>query len=228
MSCMIKAIQTPPRKVLTVLRRVLEACDDLAFDFAKKLDKMSLDIDDVRQTLGELAQQNPGINAELQPGEGKRRPKKEQPHQAPTYFASVKLSWALRGAKAAIDGRSVHLSPKLGMLLEILLAEDGSPSGNSRNGWKARKELALRLGKQTGHRISKHALENLISRLKKELQDQAGLGTLVQCERRLGVRVALQKYAFEPAHTPPHEVQPQFEQYKQETVYGTNLVEIPQ
>lgn len=202
MSYSDKAPQISPRKVLAVLRRLLVSCDDLAHSFTQKVDQMSLEIDDVTQTLKELAQQNPAIDAELQPGAGKRRTNKDQPGSAATYAVSVSISWGSRGADVTIDGRVVHLSATLGTLLMVLLSEDGNGSGH---GWKSRSAVALGLGKQAGHSVSKHALENLISRLKKELQAQAGLGALVQCERRLGVRVALNKYALESPRPPTPE-----------------------
>jgi hypothetical protein len=117
-------------------------------------------VDDVKQTLGELAEQKPELNALLQPVKGKSRTKKAETRPPVRYAASVELTWGLESAEVLIDGQKLLLSPTLGRLLEILLADDSSASASSRDGWKTREELALRLGKRTGSLVTKHALEN--------------------------------------------------------------------
>ena len=196
MSRVIKSLYTGPRKVLDRLAEVLEACDDLV----EQIDTVGLVVDDIKQTLGDLVQQKPELNALLQPVKGKGRRKKEDTSLPVKYASSVEIKWGPDSAVVTIDGQSLILSLKLGMLLEILLAEDNYPSANPRDGWKAREELALRLGKQTGGLATKHSLENLLYRLKKEFRLQAGLEGLVQCDPRLGIRIALQKNAAEPVH----------------------------
>ena len=193
----IKSLCAGPQKVLERLAEVMEVCDDLV----EQIDTVGLVVDDIKQTLGDLAQTKPELNALLQPVKGKSWRKNGAAGLAEKYASSVELKWRPDSAVVVIDGQSLILSPKPGILLEILLAEDSSPSANPRNGWRTRPELVRQLGKQTGSFVSKHALENLISRLKKELRLQARLGGLVEKDRRLGVRIALKKYAAEPVQT---------------------------
>jgi len=191
MARVTKSFQSGPQKVLERLADVIEVCDDLV----EQIDTLSLAVDDIKQRLSDLAEEKPDLNAILQPV--KRPPKRRPDPPVPSvaYPLTVALKWGPNSVEARIDAQSVRLSPKLGLLLESLLADDMGGTSDARSGWKTRAELVVRLGKLTGKAVTKHALENLISRLKKELRNQARLDLLVQSDQRLGVRFALRKYA---------------------------------
>ncbi len=186
----IKAIQ-PGQKVIERLEGLVEVCDDLV----EQIDTVSLAVDDIKQTLGELAREKPELKELLLPVPTKRRRELGAVTTAVTYAHSVDLKWGLNSVEVRIDGQTVVLTPKPGLLLQVLLEEDAAPLPLAAAGWRTREELALLLAKLAGKPVTKHALENLISRLKKELHQQAGLGFLVQSDRRFGVRLALDKYA---------------------------------
>lgn len=169
----------------------MEVCDDLV----EQIDTVSLAVDDIKQTLGELAREKPELKELLLPVPTRRRREIGAATTTVAYAHSVDLKWGLNSVEVRIDGQTVVLTPKPGLLLHALLEEDTSPQPLPAAGWKTRDELGLRLAKLAGKTVTKHALENLISRLKKELQQQAGLGFLVQSDRRLGVLLALDKYA---------------------------------
>jgi hypothetical protein len=202
----IKSIRSGPQSVLERLGEVLEVFDDLV----EQIDTVGLAVDDIKQTLGDLAREKPDLNALLLPVKGKRPRGTDATSQAPAYARSVHVKWGLNSAVAHIDGQSIALTPRLGSLLGLLVAQDGDLPANAGHGWKTREELALRLGRHNGKPVTRHALENLISRLKKELRQQAGLEAFVQCDRRLGVRFALQRYAAAPVDDPGGMEEPQF------------------
>jgi hypothetical protein len=184
-----KSLHTAPQKVLDRLSDVLECFDDLV----EQIDTVSVAVDDIKLTLGDLAREKPELNALLPPLKGKNPEKMKDPISPPSWVSSVELKWFMDTATAAIDGQTLLLSRTLGLFLQILLAEDASAAGEAREGWKTREELAERLAMQTNSPVSRHVIENLVCRLKKELR-RCGLDGLVQCDRRSGVRIALCKH----------------------------------
>ena len=192
-------IYAGPRHVLTRLAEVVEVCDDLA----DQLDNLSVAVDDIKQTLGDLAQTKPDLNALLPRLRPKGRNAAAPPAGPPRHPSAVTLAWKAATAAVLIDGKAVYLPPSLGLLMEALLAEEPGPSGAPiREGWHARHDLRLRLSDRTGNTVSRHALDNLIFRLRKELQLQARLGDILQTDRHRGVRIALEKYSL-PAGADP-------------------------
>ena len=183
-----KPISTRPHKVLKRLDQVSSVLEVVT----QQIDEVGLAVDDIKQTLADLVQGEAGLSALLPPGNAKRpRPKRNS--KLVSYATSVELKWGLRDAEARINGQTVHLSIKLGLLLEILLSGDSS-SADTGAGWISRVELRSRLGEKTGELVVPHTLEGLLSRLRGELREQAGLEGLIHSERRRGVRLGLQKY----------------------------------
>jgi hypothetical protein len=190
---MINSLCTGPQQVLVRLAVVLEVFDDLV----KQIDTVSVAVDDIKQSLGELVQKRPELNPLLPPVGSKSQWQDGESGLAVEDANSVVVKWGQRRAEVVIDGQPVYLRRKLGKLMELLLAED-SPAP-ARDGWKTREELAQRLG------VTKHALENIISDLIRELKRQARRGGLVEKNPDLGVwgsvRIALKKYSAAPIQT---------------------------
>ena len=173
-----------PEGVINRLGKILRAC-------AVRIDTISVDVDDVMQTLGELASQRSGLVAPLPPRKAKRRRSDEEGQRVIAYARSVVLKWtSVDSLEAVIDGQRVVLPRTLGLLLELLAARDGAATGLARSGWKTRRELRLRMAEKTGRKVSQHALENQLSRLRKVLHEQAGLGALIRRNGRFLVRFA--------------------------------------
>jgi len=92
-----------------------------------------------------------------------------------------------------VDKKKLLLSPKLGMLLQIL-ARDTGRSDDSFVEWKPREVVRTELARQAGSVVTNHALTNLVYRLRKELRKQAKLHqSFVQAHPKLGLRFALQR-----------------------------------
>lgn len=90
-------------------------------------------------------------------------------------------------------GKAFRLPPVLGDLLEIL-AFDGEPAADGLAGWQSLDEVALRLGKRSGHDVRRHTATQHVYRLRRELFARGGVNPfLVQTSRRLGVRFALRR-----------------------------------
>ncbi|MCL4178285.1 MAG: hypothetical protein KJ072_11170 [Verrucomicrobia bacterium] len=97
------------------------------------------------------------------------------------------------GAVFIINELEVKLPPKPAALLEILAADD-RPSPDLLVGFKPRSEVEERLAKKFGLDPSNDALNNLIYRLRRELEKQAGLNRYyIQIQKHLGLRFALRR-----------------------------------
>ena len=199
-----KTFFSDPRKVLSRLAEVVEVCDELA----EQLDTLGVAVDDIKQTLGELVQAKPDLNA-LLPAVGIKTRKSPLTTAAePRHATTVTLAWEGQRARVTIDGNSVILPRMPGLLMEILLSDEAGAYGTpTRDGWHSRADLELRLSSRVGRLVSRHALENLISRLKGELRRQGKLAEIVQTNNYREVRIARQKHTcqrpIEPTANPP-------------------------
>jgi hypothetical protein len=194
----IQSLPPGPRKALERLADVLEFLDVIT----DALDTMGVALDDVLRTLAELVKERPALNASLPPVAGRAR-RRHPPAPADGQAASsVNLKWGPDSAEVIIDGRRLQLPPRLGLLLETLLAGSNGAPGHPRNGWLTREEIGRRLSQQTGCPVTRHALENLLSRLKKELREQAQLEALLRYDPRLGIRFAVQEQPAEGVLAP--------------------------
>jgi hypothetical protein len=164
------------------LGKVLRVC-------VRQLDAASVNLDDALQTMEDLVKERLGLESLLPPDHAKRRPRDPKDQPVVAYARSVALKWtSVDCLEAVVDGRRVVLSRMLGLLLELLVARGGSVSSPTRFGWKTRSELRFQMGDKTGRKVSQHAFETQLSRLKGKLRDQAGLGTLIQRNGRFLVR----------------------------------------
>jgi hypothetical protein len=200
-----KTLFRNPRQVLPRLAEIVEACDDLV----AQIDILGEAVDDIKQTLGDLIHAKPDLNALLPPVDVKARKRPMGTDSEAKHISSVALAWEGGRARVMIDGKTVVLPRMPGLLLEILLSDetvvDGSPP---RAGWHSRTDLELRLSSRAGRLVSRHALENLIHRLKGELRGQANLAEIVQTNNYGEVRVARETYTRQrpldlPANPPP-------------------------
>jgi hypothetical protein len=91
------------------------------------------------------------------------------------------------------EGKPFILPPMLADLLSILCMDVG-PSGDSFVEWKSLDHVAILLAKKTGKDVTKHALTQLVWRLRQVLFQQGGLNPfLLQSHRRKGLRFALKR-----------------------------------
>lgn len=97
-------------------------------------------------------------------------------------------------ALARIDGGAeFELSPALAGLLAIL-AEDVGSSDDALVGWKSVIEVTERLRRRLGRSCSRHAINQLVLRLRAVLAERGALNPfLVQTDRRFGLRFALHR-----------------------------------
>jgi hypothetical protein len=195
-----KTLFAGPRRVLPRLVEVVEACDDLA----DQIYIVGEAVDDIKQTLGDLVQAKPDLNA-LLPAVGIKTRKSPLTTAAePRHATTVTLAWEGQRARVTIDGNSVILPRMPGLLMEILLSDEAGAYGTStRDGWHSRADLELRLSSRVGRLVSRHALENLISRLKGELRRQGKLAEIVQSNNYGEVRIARQKHTCQRPIEPP-------------------------
>jgi hypothetical protein len=195
-----KTFFSDPQHILPRLVEVVEACDELA----DQIYIVGEAVDDIKQTLGDLAQIKPDLNALLPPIGTKKRGKSPPPAVTARYATAVTLTWEGNRSRAVIDGHSIELPAMLGMLLELLLSEEPDPCGVPvRDGWHSRSSLEVLLSNRVGRAVSRHALENLISRLKGELRKQANLAELIQTDDRGEVRIAQRKHLPQSPVVPP-------------------------
>ncbi len=208
----------PPDDPFDGLRKLPEVCETLA----AWLDYMNLITDSSAQTLNELFRTRPELFAELLGLKGKgRKPRAKGPPLA-RFALSATLKWGPVSAQLFVDGRTVRLSPTLGILAELLL-DDGPLTAQTSSGWKPREDLRLRLAKRSGRKIKKGTFDNLIYRLKKALRNQAGLGWMVETGGPLGVRFALQKYVPRSDPGSGNGNQPEVGLDKNDPNYGAGL-----
>jgi hypothetical protein len=91
------------------------------------------------------------------------------------------------------DAKAFKLSQTLGRLLEIL-AHDDTHADGALVGWKSYDEVAVDLGKKVGRHFEKHAINQLVFRLRRALVIRAKLNPLfVQSHRRFGLRFAVRR-----------------------------------
>lgn len=99
------------------------------------------------------------------------------------------------GAIATFDddaGRQVALSPTLEAFIAIL-AEDDGYSADGLVGWKSFQRIAERLEKQLKRQFDRHAVSQLLWRLRKSLAASKLDRGLVEKSKALGVRLRLKR-----------------------------------
>ena len=103
------------------------------------------------------------------------------------------LDWCSDGsAMVSVNhGEAFHLAPLLAALLAILASKTGD-DGGPLVGWKTRKEVLVRLAKKFGRKRQARALNQLVYRLRNELEAQGVNRYLLQTKSRAGLRFALQ------------------------------------
>ncbi len=91
------------------------------------------------------------------------------------------------------QGVEFTLPPILTDLFVVLSAESGQ-SDDDLVAWKPLEDVARRLGKKAGRPFSRHSVTQHVHRLRRELFVRGGTSPLlVQTNRRLGVRLAVQR-----------------------------------
>lgn len=103
-------------------------------------------------------------------------------------------------ASVRVDGRLVDLTPKLAVVMESLISDDGS-SVDEFVPWKTPGAVMLLLQKRFGEQTRRHTFNQLVHRLRRKLWDQAGLpGGFIQRNRRLGARFGLRRESVTGGH----------------------------
>jgi hypothetical protein len=109
--------------------------------------------------------------------------------------ARLEFQWLPSGSALVLvdDAPAFKLSRTLARLLEIL-AQDSTPSDDALVGWKSFAEVAFALEKKLGRRFTKHAINQLVSRLRFALVDRGQLNPFfVESHRRSGLRFLLRR-----------------------------------
>jgi len=130
-----------------------------------------------------------------------REREKAREQYAATGAKAIELKSLLGGAyEFIIDGQyRLKLPPRLAALLQILI-QSGGASTDALVTWKSRLQVRRALAPKSGLPITEHALNGLVSRLRKELQRQIDFHrNFVQVDPVHGLRFAVQK--------PPHGVE---------------------
>lgn len=165
-------------------------------EFLRKVDKFTEEVDRFKIMVMGVRSGEP----QAQQASGRSLRENTRKSSLPQFALVVTLSWEGKRALVVIDGKSVSLPHMPGLLMESLLSEEPVANGASiRDGWHARKDLANRVSGRARRPVSKHALENLISRLKRELRLQAAVDIL-KTDGQL-VRISQVKHLSPP--TPP-------------------------
>jgi hypothetical protein len=109
--------------------------------------------------------------------------------------ARLEFQWLPSGSAfvQVNDATVFKLSQTLARLLEIL-AKDSTPGNAALVGWKSYAEVAYALQKEFGRRFSKHAINQLVSRLRCALVDRGNLNPFfVESHRQFGLRFLRQR-----------------------------------
>lgn len=119
---------------------------------------------------------------------------RKSPDAVALRAASVDMVMGARGAsRITIDGgKALRLAPRLAVFLRIL-ASDDAPAAGVTVGWKPKYEVAGRMEKRFGQPFRLHTLDNLASRLRSALEEVGEPPALMQTDRQLGMRFAVQR-----------------------------------
>ncbi|MGQ0734256.1 MAG: hypothetical protein ACT4QD_11435 [Acidobacteriota bacterium] len=150
-------------------------------------DALSCDLADLERALA------PGSGPARQSGESTRRRRLVTTDEVCAAEIAVRRRHDDWGLIRVDQAEAFPLSPLLTDLLAIL-ADDGGPSEDGLVAWKGLDEVAKQLQKKSGRRYRRHAVTQLVYRLRRELSARGHASPmLVQTSRRLGVRVALRR-----------------------------------
>jgi hypothetical protein len=182
-------------RLLASLRKSIVFVARLLSKEEERLDHLECECREVLKILGESPAQN--LRPHPQTRRANRRPDEQQrilQAQAHQGALAVTIETQPTGAVCAqIDGRApVPLTPLLAHLLAILIT-DNETSKDHLIAWKTLAEISCSMAKQTGKQFTKHALSQLICRLKDQFRDHGENKFLIQRNRRFGFRFALRR-----------------------------------
>jgi hypothetical protein len=114
--------------------------------------------------------------------------------QAKQGAIAVRIETQSEGSVSArIDGRvPFPLTPLLADLLAVLIAENYS-SNDHLVAWKSVADISGSMAKRTGKTFTRHAISQLICRLKERLRESGENKFLIQQNSRFGYRFALRR-----------------------------------
>ncbi len=100
-------------------------------------------------------------------------------------------------ATIALDGgNSFTLAPQLAEVFLFLASGDQEPgSKDPLVGWRSREQILEFLARSADHSLRPRYINNLVHRLKEELQRAGYRGKLIQTHRRKGVRLSYKRSA---------------------------------
>jgi len=106
----------------------------------------------------------------------------------------LEFEWLADGAALVRveGGKTFPLPPTVAAFLETLARDKPSDDGRL-IGWKSRKEVIAGLQKRMGRKISRHAMDELLRRLRAALVAGGLNPFLVQTHRQFGLRFALRR-----------------------------------
>ena len=105
---------------------------------------------------------------------------------------SLEIEWLAGRATVRVDDYAPFTLPEnLAVLLKVLAEPTSASDDEGLVAWKKRDDVARALGQKLGRRVSRHALNQLLYRLRKELVGAGVNPELAQSSRRRGLRFAL-------------------------------------
>lgn len=182
----LRALVARHRRLVERLSRAEELADALA-----------LDLEEIERALAGTGSQAVAAVGCPSPGLGDRG---ALARTAEAGVAALSVEWSSDGAaEVRLDGgKAFRLPAGLAELLEVLALDSGR-GADGLVGWKSLDEVAILVGKRRGRPVRRHAVTQLVYRLRRELFARGAVNPyLVQSSRRRGVRFALRRSAGAP------------------------------
>jgi len=182
-------------RLLASLRKSIVFVARLLSKEEERLDHLECECKEVLKILGESPAHN--LRPHAQRRRSDCRPDEQQrilQAQAKQGVNAVRIETQPTGAATVqIDGRApVPLTPLLAHLLAILIT-DNQTSKDHLVGWKTVAEISGSMAKHTDKQFTKHAVSQLICRLKDRLRRYGENKFLIQRNIRFGYRFALRR-----------------------------------
>jgi hypothetical protein len=177
----VRALVARHRRLVERLSRAEELADALA-----------LDLEEIERALAGAGSAGRAPAGAVSPGLGDRGALRRT---AEAGVSSLAVAWCADGAaEVRLDGgKAFRLPAGLAELLEILALDSGRRA-DGLVGWKTLDEVAILVGKRRGQPVRRHAVTQLVYRLRRELFARGAVNPyLVQSSRRHGVRFALRR-----------------------------------
>jgi len=182
------------------LARFLASMDKRIGELARLHSDAEEQIDEIAYDFAEAAKVYAASQAAILHQDGHQSPSQAAEQQRILQVQAKQGAIAVRietpptgAASAQIDGRApVPLTSLMADLLAILSA-DNCASNDHLVGWKSFSDISCSMTKRTGKTFTRHAISQLICRLKERLREYEENKFLIQQNPRFGYRFALRR-----------------------------------